>query len=256
VKSTFNIVIVSHSQWYERFMHFMYGKIQGVNYIYAQNPDRLSKKLDGIQPDVLIGELFLEENTFFEVLNLVKGINEDCTCILIDESFKTDYVAPLLPQMRIFDSLRHDQLDELNYLLQKLKAQFIRKNFRKRFGWKNSYQKLDAGREVGLLITNRSGKIDWVDNGIVEICGYSNEVMRDQKPGDVLQGPKTSISSILRMREKIKTISPFKTTLINYHGDDHPYWVHLNVIPLLAEDGRKKFLAIQRDVSAQMPALY
>ena len=50
-----------------------------------------------------------------------------------------------------------------------------------------------AQTDNGIIITDKEGCTQWVNNGFQRLTGYSLEDMQGQKPGHILQGEETAL---------------------------------------------------------------
>ena len=107
----------------------------------------------------------------------------------------------------------------------------------------------------GVVITDRFGKIEWINKGFVKISGYSlNEVIH-KTPGSFLQGPGTSEESINYLSNQIKAKQPFVCEIINYHKKGYSYWIRINGQPLYNFRGvHTGFFAIEEDITKEKEA--
>ena len=102
-----------------------------------------------------------------------------------------------------------------------------------------------------VVITDGRGRIEYVNRGFVELTGYELDDVRGRKPGDVLQGPKTSLETVARVRERLARREPFYEEILNYHRNGRPYWISLAINPVLGPDGQvERFVSIQSDIDA------
>jgi len=102
----------------------------------------------------------------------------------------------------------------------------------------------------GVVITDPSGRIAWINAGFTRITGYSLEEVLGRKPGEVLQGPDTDKMAVVRMRDAIHERRSFREELVNYRKNGRKYWVQLDGEPLFDDDGTLTgFMAIQNDVT-------
>ena len=103
-----------------------------------------------------------------------------------------------------------------------------------------------------VIITDRDGKIEWINNGFTNITGYSLLEVKGKKPGEILQGPETDRTTVSKIREKLKEKKIFKEEILNYHKDGHKYWLSLSITPVLdANNNVEKFIAIESDITEQ-----
>jgi PAS domain S-box-containing protein len=101
-----------------------------------------------------------------------------------------------------------------------------------------------------VIITDKAGLIEWVNEGFSRMTGYSLEEVVGQKPGELLQGPLTEPEKVSYMSQCIANGESFKTEIINYHKSGRPYWLSISVSPVYDEAGElSRFIAIESDIS-------
>ncbi|MDO1446697.1 PAS domain-containing protein [Rhodocytophaga aerolata] len=104
--------------------------------------------------------------------------------------------------------------------------------------------------ENGVIITDAEGVTEWVNEGFTRISGYSFEEIKGKKPGSVLQGPETDLSTIDLMYKHISQGKEFHTEILNYTKSGKKYWLRLDVQPIFDTKGRlQRFVAIQTDIT-------
>lgn len=251
----FNIVILSRSPWYEKFMHYMHNKLQGSTIVFSRSIVDLKKKLQRIEPHLFISELYLDGHSFFEASEIIKSKNEYCSCLLIDNRFKSESTSRLFTQLGILDCISTTDYESLLMQILKERAHQIGNSHGARGQFYKNSRVDSEGEDIALVLTDSDGNIEWPNEEMEKICGYTTEDFNGNKPGHVLQGPLTNGYTVQMIREKLASKSSFDCTLVNYHADGHPYWVSLNIIPLIFEDQSHKFLAVEVDISNLMPAL-
>ncbi|MFC3152931.1 PAS domain S-box protein [Litoribrevibacter euphylliae] len=102
----------------------------------------------------------------------------------------------------------------------------------------------------GIIITDRNGRVQWLNDGFEYISGYSLADMQGKKPGEVLQGEDTCQDTVNRIRAMIQAQQGVEADLINYKKNGEKYWVHLNIQPLFNEHGLvDQFMAIESDIT-------
>ncbi len=92
--------------------------------------------------------------------------------------------------------------------------------------------------EPARLQTDAKGLITWVNPAFTRLCGHTFEEMKGRKPGAVLQGPESSRESIEILRHAIRLGVPCVTELVNYHKNNIPYRVRIDLRPLLSDFGK------------------
>ncbi|GAB4396207.1 MAG: hypothetical protein OHK0053_09700 [Microscillaceae bacterium] len=102
----------------------------------------------------------------------------------------------------------------------------------------------------GVLITNPEGLTEWCNEGFEKLTGYSAQEFIGQKPGIILQGPKTDPKTKARIRAKLKARKPFQEEILNYHKEGYIYWVLLDITPILDAKGQlTHYIGIQTDIT-------
>jgi PAS domain S-box-containing protein len=101
-----------------------------------------------------------------------------------------------------------------------------------------------------VIVTDRAGRIEWVNDGFTRITGYSFEEALRRKPGDLLQGPATDRQAVERMARAIAEGREFAEELLNYAKGGRPYWISMHCSPIRDDDGAiHHYLSIQTDVT-------
>ena len=103
----------------------------------------------------------------------------------------------------------------------------------------------------GVVVTDPGGRVTWVNEGFVQLCGYTPDELRGKKPGTVLQGPKTDESVVAAIRHHVQRGEGFTAELVNYRKSGEPYWVHIQAEPIFVQGGDTiaGFVALETDVS-------
>ena len=102
----------------------------------------------------------------------------------------------------------------------------------------------------GVVITGKDNTVIWANAAFTKITGYEFDDMIGKTPGQVLQGPKTSDSTRLYMRNKIEKREAFEAEVLNYTKQGKLYWIYLQATPIFDDDGEfKYFIAIESDVT-------
>ena len=106
-----------------------------------------------------------------------------------------------------------------------------------------------------VILTNLSAQIIWVNRGFTRITGYPPEEVIGRKPGHFLQGPETDPDTVRLIGEKLARKERVKTNILNYNKNGQPYWINLEITPVLDENGEAfQFVALERDVTAERNA--
>jgi PAS domain S-box-containing protein len=101
-----------------------------------------------------------------------------------------------------------------------------------------------------VVVTNRGGHIDWVNEGFTRLTGYALSEVVGRRPGELLQGADTAKEPIAVMAAAIASGRPFDVVVLNYTKSHSQYWVHIEADPTLDVNGRVNgYIAIETDVS-------
>ncbi len=106
-----------------------------------------------------------------------------------------------------------------------------------------------------VILTDREGRIEWVNKSFTRITGFSLEEVRGRKPGAVLQGPASDRKVAAQMSEGIRSGTGFKSEILNYSKSGRPFWVEIDAQPL--RDDHKTvtgFMAIETDITGRKQA--
>jgi PAS domain S-box-containing protein len=106
-----------------------------------------------------------------------------------------------------------------------------------------------------IMITDDTGKIEWVNDGFTRLTGYSFGESIGRRTAEFLHGPKTDRKigenlSLCRFDE-----ANFNTEIIKYRKDNTPVWVEENVTRVHDDqENRVKFIFIESDVTERKNA--
>lgn len=101
-----------------------------------------------------------------------------------------------------------------------------------------------------VIITDKNGYIEWVNDGFTHLCGYTAEEVKGRKPGSFLQGPLTDQQTVEYIRTNLQEHNEFTTELINYRKDGSPYWGRIAISPIFDENGKlTQYISVEADVT-------
>lgn len=101
-----------------------------------------------------------------------------------------------------------------------------------------------------VVITDQHGLIEWVNEGFIQLTGFTLEEVKGSKPGAFLQGPETDPQTIRRIGEKVRNAQPITADIINYSKDGRKYWLRLNIEPVKDARGQlHRFIAVETDIT-------
>jgi PAS domain S-box-containing protein len=100
-----------------------------------------------------------------------------------------------------------------------------------------------------VVLTDREGRVEWVNENFVRGCGYPLSELRGRKPGEVLQGPRSDPREIARLHEAIATEQACHCGIINYRKDGSSYLADLSIGPFYQDGRLDGFLGVAKDLS-------
>lgn len=102
----------------------------------------------------------------------------------------------------------------------------------------------------GVVLTDVSGHIEWVNEGFRRITGYTLEEVRGRRPRDFLHGPGTPAESERAVLESMARHEPFIVEIAAMRTDGASIWVEVQSTPLLgAGGGIEGYLVMVTDIS-------
>ncbi len=102
--------------------------------------------------------------------------------------------------------------------------------------------------EVGATPSS-SSTIVYVNDAFCRLSGYGED-QAVGKPSSFQDGEDTDDDTRAKIEEALKAGRHIRTRLLQYAKDGTAYWVDMNIMPLLGEDGSMThFAAIERDVT-------
>ncbi len=104
-----------------------------------------------------------------------------------------------------------------------------------------------------VVVTDAEGRTQWVNPGFERLTGYSLAEVRGGQPGALLQGPETDPRAVKLMGDRIVNRKPVQVDVINYRKSGQPYWVTLDIQPVMDEAGEViHFVAIETDITERI----
>jgi PAS domain S-box-containing protein len=101
-----------------------------------------------------------------------------------------------------------------------------------------------------VVITDAAGVIDWVNPAFEQRTGYALDEARGRTPGSFLQGEGTDPAAVERLRAAIQERRSASEELLNYSKSGEPYWVTVNLTPVIDARGElERFISVQDDIT-------
>ncbi|MGM0481375.1 MAG: PAS domain S-box protein [Pseudomonadota bacterium] len=100
-----------------------------------------------------------------------------------------------------------------------------------------------------VVITDHRGLIEYVNRGFTKMTGYELDEIKDRKPGDVLQGEKTSPETIKRIADALAAEEVIYEEILNYDKQGEAYWISLSISPAFEQGKLTRYISIQTDIT-------
>ena len=107
----------------------------------------------------------------------------------------------------------------------------------------------------GVMITDRVGRIEWVNHGFQKITGYTLSDVAGKHTWEFLHGEKTDPEATRRLQEALRNGDGFDGEMIKYRKNGEPFWMAIEFRPI--DDGDQevaRYIAIERDISERVAA--
>lgn len=86
--------------------------------------------------------------------------------------------------------------------------------------------------EPARVETDARGGVVAINPAFTALCGYTYEEIAGRKPGSFLQGEKTEVEAVQALREAIRSATPCRVEVFNYHKDGALYRVRIHLEPV------------------------
>ncbi|MFV8380017.1 PAS domain S-box protein [Flavobacterium sp. LB3R33] len=101
-----------------------------------------------------------------------------------------------------------------------------------------------------VIISDKEGRIEWVNSSFEKMSGYVKEDLVGIKPGYLLQGKETDPETINYLKNQISKGHPFNCEIINYSKSGEKYWVKIQGQALYNKKGEiVRFFAIEENIT-------
>ena len=105
-----------------------------------------------------------------------------------------------------------------------------------------------------VVITDPQRKIQWVNDSLVKLSGYSFEEIVGNYP-KMFQFEKTDKETISHIRQELNHSRPVNAELLNRGKYGNEYWLELNIVPIIGEDGvLTGYIAVENDITERKKA--
>ncbi|WP_291844857.1 PAS domain S-box protein [Maricaulis sp.] len=141
------------------------------------------------------------------------------------------------------DAKTRDRLVKLARMIQEL----IRE--RARSGEHRRLAMLARHTNNAVIITDRAGRIEWVNPAFERLSGFTITEALGQKPGDMLQCEQSSSGSIRKMSDAIRMGAECQVEIVNRHKNGNLYTVQIDLMPIWEAGVCTGFMAVETDIT-------
>ena len=107
------------------------------------------------------------------------------------------------------------------------------------------------GHDAVIITTGdpENPEITYTNSAFTESTGYALEEVLGKTPR-ILQGAKSDRAQLDKVRQALLHNQPIQIELVNYRKDGSEFWVDLNLVPILDNQGSlTHYVALQRDIT-------
>ena len=225
---------------------------------HADSGSSFETEIDKAIPDVVLFDHDIPDYDISMAMETLKDHDIDAPFILVTSTLEGEKAVDMIVNYGVSDYILKDNLSRLNpAILREYKNRQLHNQLNEH---KKDLEKLSlvaSHTNNGVIITDKQGQIEWVNQAFTTITGYTLEESLGKIPGHFLQVEDTNEETVSRIREKLKEEVSFSEEILNYHKTGHPYWIKIDISPVKDEDGNlNKFIAIQEDVTDRKNAKF
>jgi PAS domain S-box-containing protein len=105
----------------------------------------------------------------------------------------------------------------------------------------------------GVIITDKDGRVEWVNDAFTRGTGYELSEMLGKKPGSILQKKGVDEEVSKKLGEAIRSQKEIEVEIQNFTKSGEKYYNNLQITPAFDEEGRVvNFIALQRDITLEV----
>jgi PAS domain S-box-containing protein len=214
--------------------------------------------LQNFNPQVILSDVNMSGYSGEEALIAARELNPKVSVIIVTGTINgeeaLEYVVDLGAKDYVLKS-------DLKRLVPAMKREYnhykLKKSRIEQEKWLQLFSQMAHQTEYGIIVTDSTGKIEWVNEAYETITGYSLQECYEQKPGHFLKGKETDRKTADYVSAEIKKGQPVTAELLNYTKSGDTFWSKLNISPLKNSNGDiHHFIALQEDVTKKKTTLH
>lgn len=217
---------------------------------YSTLPE-LKEAINKSTPQLIISAENSGNSSWKEVHECLQENSTEIPLILYCDSINNENAAKLINSHTVADIISDDTLYRVSSLVSRESGYY---KVRRALSIKDQelIQLDTVARQShnGVIITNKNGRIIWVNQAFEKLTGFKIDECYGKKPGDFVQGPDSDQNTVKRISRKLKEQKPFQEEILNYSKSGEKYWVKLDITPIFDKQNKLfRFVAIQEDIT-------
>ncbi len=109
--------------------------------------------------------------------------------------------------------------------------------------------------ENAIIITDKNGFAEWVNDGFVRLTGYGFEEVVGKNAAEMLSGKNSDQTTLEELKNCIIKRQPFTGEVLKYHKDGTKFWTQVTMTPIVEEENNEtKFIFIESNVTVRKVA--
>ena len=106
--------------------------------------------------------------------------------------------------------------------------------------------------ENAIIITDKNGIADWVNDGFVRLTGYGFDEIVGKNAAETLSGKNSDRTTLDELKNCIIKRQAFTGEVLKYHKDGTKFWTQVTMTPIVEEENNEtKFIFIESDITVR-----
>ena len=222
-----------------------------LEYKHCQTEKSFTELLHAFNPDLILSDHNLPSFNSTDALRKARTFNPHIPFILVSGFIGEEEAVNMIVNKGVNDFILKGNLIRLNSSISRevqsyhLKSELHQKNDELR-----RLSMVASHTNNGVLITDKKGKIIWVNSAFEKLSGYSLNECSGKNPENFLRGKDTDEKTVLRISQNLQNLNPVKEELLNYRKNGTSYWVKLDIVPISDDQGGlNNFIEIHEDIT-------
>ena len=106
--------------------------------------------------------------------------------------------------------------------------------------------------ENAIIITDKNGIAEWVNDGFVRLTGYSFDEVVGKNADHILSGKNSDHATLEELQSCIIKRQAFTGEVLKYHKDGTKFWTQVTMTPIVEEENNEtKFIFIESNITVR-----